>query len=611
MSSIRFEHSDTDSVSPLDVIYKIALHFPVTDIFLSIFELKQKAQADKKYHGEIGEKYASLSDRYFALKSYPEICCTFVWGVGEMALLGLHYYKQSKGADLYKLACNDPDPAVALELLKKAANQYRFVDAIYLLGTYYRDGNGVSADADLALAHFHEAASLGDQRSQIALGNLYLSGLAEHIPQNLQKALLYFHKANGGKNNHHSHFAKYREDFVHLLFKFGTGRQDVLDFIARANDRFDVDFSLSNDLVVSLAIAFRNNELPMGFKDDAEQLLRCAALHLPNEQQKADIFYLLAHSTNKWSDYESAAAFGHRPAAFELSVLKRDHALTLEHGDKKNQLLRQAFMLLAKIPPQDLQKDFKTAVLLGHYYMGFGSEKPQFDKVLECYKWALNGCLEAEKFKIQFLIGYAAILQEMELKNTQAFDGLHRALKSEASLWKHLPLEDLSPLPLVTAIHLLENGQDTRTAQQLFELCVRQPEQSMKLISYYSLSRLDVARRQEHLEQCLKLDPQHYRARMDLFTHLKDINTQLADFYLQPVLDRAIPEALFLKALYIISQADKLIQQKGGGFGFGQGQTQDSQRKVLLLQARDLMVPAARAGFEPACQSCLTQGWSY
>jgi len=611
MSSIRFEPSDTDSINPLDVIYKIALHFPVTGTFLSIRELVKKAEMDKKYHGDIGEQYASLSDRYFALKSYPEIRCTLVWGFGEMALLGLHYYKHSKGADLYKQACNEPDPAVAVELLKKSANQYRFVDAIYLLGTYHRDGNGVPVDANLALAHFHEAAALGDQRSQIALGNLYLSGLEEHIPQDLQKALLYFHKASGGKNNSLAHFAKYREDFVHLLFKFGTGRQDVLDFIARANDRFDVDFSLSNDLVVSLALAFRNNELPMGFKDDAEKLLRCAAHHLPNERQKADIFYLLAHSTNKWSDYESAATFGHRPAAFELSILKRDHALTLEHGDQRHQLLQQAFMLLAKIPPQELEKDYKTAILLGHYYLGFGSEKPQFDKALDCYKWALNGCLEAEKFKIQFLIGFAAILQEMELKNTQAFDVLHRGLKNEASLWKHLPLEGLSPLPLVTAIHLLESGQDTRTAQQLFELCVRQPEQSMKLVSYYSLSRLDIARRQEHLEQCLKLDPEHYRARMDLFTHLKDINTQLADFYLQPALDKAIPEALYLKALYIISQADKLIQQKGGGFGFGQGQTQDSQRKALLLQARDFMVPAARAGFELARQSCLTQGWSY
>ena len=171
MSSIS-SLTDSDASDLNDILYYTALHSPVTGVIVSLYELFQKEAIEGKYTGEIGEKYPSPSVKYFARKSYPEIYCTMAWGVGHVALAALQLNNRWEGERLCQKASENPQEAIAL--LKQAANLYRSSEATYLLGTHYRDGKMVPVDFGLALSYFHEAADLGDQRSFIALGNLYL-----------------------------------------------------------------------------------------------------------------------------------------------------------------------------------------------------------------------------------------------------------------------------------------------------------------------------------------------------------------------------------------------------------------------------------------------------
>lgn len=620
MSSIQ--SSSSDSVDLFDSLYYISSEFPALGTCVSLYELFKKSMVNQKYTGEIGEKYSSLSDKYFVRKSYEEISCRLIWGIGHMALFGLHLYKKWKGSELYQEALKDP--AQSISLLKEAANRFRHVDSIYLLGTYYRDGIGVPCAPQLALAYFQEAEAAGDQRSAIAIGNLYLSGLGDGQPdaiaQDSQKAIESYRRANRSDGSSLSQFAKYREEFVKVLLELGFKRAEMFDIINKSKRRFDTDFSNaeeSTDLVIELASAFKNNTLQAVFNDEAERLFKCAATYLPNGALKANTFYKLAQCTQSWIDYEKAARLGSTEAAFDLSILKRDASKKIENADRSGQLLSEAFQLLASIPQEVLKDNFDLSMQLGHYYLVLGCGAPQLEKAMECYKFCLDlTVLEAEKSPIHLLIEFAAILREVNLKNKKQFDSVLKLLINDKDLWEHLSLKGTTRLPLLMAQQFFSGQQlekDLEVAGKLYELCTRQRDSEMRATAYYGLSqinRADTKKNREQLENCIRFDPKHTQARLDLYSLIKDLYRQEADDFLQPAINAGVPEAFYLKGLAFIGDADK-IPQKKPNFTFGQAQAYDNQKADFMKQAQDFLVVAAQRGHEQAKALCHSNSWKY
>ncbi len=620
MSSIQ--SSPSDSVDLADTCYYFAGFIPGLDTCLSLYELFKKSMVNEKYTGELGEKYPSLSEKYFVRKSYEEISCRIIPFFGQFALLGLYLFNKLKGSELHKEALKDP--VHSIPLLKEAANRFHHIDSIYLLGTYYRDGIGVPFDPELALTYFQEAEAAGDQRSAIAIGNLYLTGLGDGQPnaivQDSQKAIESYRRANRANGSSLSRFAKYREEFVKVLLELGFKRAEMFDIINKSKGRFDTDFSNSEestDLVIELASAFKDNTLKAVFNNEAKKLFQCAATYLPDGALKANTFYKLAQCTQSWTDYEKAAQLGSTEAAFDLSILKRDASKKIENADQADQLLSEAFQLLTSIPQEVLKKNFDISMQLGHYYLVFGRGIPQLEKAIECYKFCLDlTVLAVEKSPISFLIEFAGILREVNLKNKNQFDSVLKFLNHDEHLWEHLSLKGTTRLPLLMAQQFFSGQQlekDVEIAEKLYELCTRQHDPVVKATAYYGLSqinRADIKITREHLENCIRFDPKHIQARLDLYSLIKDLYRQEADDFLQPAINGGVPEAFYLKGLTFIGDADK-IPQKKPNFTFGQAQAYDNQKADLMKQAQDFLVGAAKLGHKEAKALCSTYGWRY
>ena len=76
---------------------------------------------------------------------------------------------------------------------------------------------------------------------------------------------------------------------------------------------------------------------------------------------------------------------------------------------------------------------------LGHYYLVFGRGIPQLEKAIECYKFCLDlTVLAVEKSPISFLIEFAGILREVNLKNKNQFDSVLKFLNHDEHLWQYL-----------------------------------------------------------------------------------------------------------------------------------------------------------------------------
>ena len=112
MSSIQ--SSPSDSVDLADTCYYFAGFIPGLDTCLSLYELFKKSMVNEKYTGELGEKYPSLSEKYFVRKSYEEISCRIIPFFGQFALLGLYLFNKLKGSELHKEALKDPVHSIPL-----------------------------------------------------------------------------------------------------------------------------------------------------------------------------------------------------------------------------------------------------------------------------------------------------------------------------------------------------------------------------------------------------------------------------------------------------------------------------------------------------------------
>ncbi len=94
-------------------------------------------------------------------------------------LVGLYYYTQAKFAQ-------------ALPWFEKSANQGNRVSQS-LLGTMYRNGNGVTRDIEKAFMWYQKAAEQGDAMGQYYVGLAYFGGL--NVKQDRIKGVLLIKKA--------------------------------------------------------------------------------------------------------------------------------------------------------------------------------------------------------------------------------------------------------------------------------------------------------------------------------------------------------------------------------------------------------------------------------
>ena len=261
-------------------------------------------------------------------------------------------------------------------------------------------------------------------------------------------------------------------------------------------------------------------------------------------------------------------------------------------------------------------------MLLGHYYLGFGSPIPQLEKALECYRFCLDTLrIESDRSSLYLHIDLAALLQEMALKNKNLFAALIHHLKKDKQLWHLLPLEGNNPrLPLMIA-HLLFEGRevekDLEFAEKFYELCLRQKENRIKSSAYYGLSQIEASKNQantkrnkELLENCIALDPNHFLARVDLYSLLVGTNPTEADDTLQPALNAGLKEAFYAKGLSYLQELEKLAQRKPN-LAFGPGQTKENEKLDLLSKAKTLMTTAAIKGHDAAKRICDSNKWPY
>ena len=83
-------------------------------------------------------------------------------------------------------------PPVQADALRKAAEQGD-VEAQYLLGWMYDNGDGVPQDKAEAVVWYRRAAEQGDARAQYTLGGMYFYG--EGVAEDRAQAIVWFRKA--------------------------------------------------------------------------------------------------------------------------------------------------------------------------------------------------------------------------------------------------------------------------------------------------------------------------------------------------------------------------------------------------------------------------------
>lgn len=84
------------------------------------------------------------------------------------------------------------DQSVGIAWLKEAADN-NDAEAMFLLGTVYKNGRGVSKNSATALSYFNKAAENGSPEAQYLISTFYFSG--KGYPQDTKKGLLWCQKA--------------------------------------------------------------------------------------------------------------------------------------------------------------------------------------------------------------------------------------------------------------------------------------------------------------------------------------------------------------------------------------------------------------------------------
>jgi len=594
----KINGADNDSTIDL---YQLSFHIPGVSNFLGIYELFKNNALKNSYTGKIGEEYPSPYVRYIVLKPTEEINATIYFGP-LASLLGPFFFKNNKkeAQSLYDEALLKNDPFESIPLLEAAAKK-RHLDAIHLLGIYYRDGIGVEKNPQKALAHFREAEFLGSQWAKLQLGILYLSGLSEgdkSIAQDTYKALEYYNQSTAP-------FAKYRAELIKLLHEIGLKKIDVLTLIHHSKGRFDEDFG-DRDLAIELAAAFKAN----GCQAEAIKLLTLATSYLPDGSVKAHAFYQLAHCSGVWDDYQHAASLGHIDAAFELAQLKRAASTQIENRDEKEQLLLHAFELLAYLPTSAIEENVNIAMFLAHLYLGLGSKTPQIDKAIACYNICLNSItFEKDKPFIYLLIDFASALQKLQ---SHQLTMVLTDFKKDNQIWDHLIPHEIFQLPLLVGDLLLEPLPEE--AKRFYELCLRQGDKELKATVNYALSQIEakanrITSQIKYLEECIDCDPNQDKARIALYQVHTDRNK--ADAYLQPAINKGLADAYYVKGLELYKEAQRLYEAKQRNFTLGTGQTKENTRDNIFKKAKEFLVPAAKKGNQEAIQLCQIEKWPF